>query len=437
MDHVSITESPRAEWAAQPQISGALVLSVTMLGVAGANYVLNLVLARSLSAAEFGDANLAVNLVLIAAAAAATFQLLSARSGPTDERAGFDSRRRLMRSAWIIGGGVGAGMGLCSRALADALNTSTPWVFVVIGVGLPVYLAQAVARGALQGDLRLARLALSYAAEAAVRVGIAVVMLALGYGVVGAAIAISLSFVASALVARHRVAAAGTGLAGSGSRADTESRVTAALSVAATVLLTAQVVIANGDVLLAKVLMVPEAAGDYAAAAVIGRGLYFLSWAVVHSTFPVVARARSREQRRRAVHRALLMVGAIGVAGVAAMVGAGHRLAPVLLGDGYHDAAAVLVPYAIATALFAAANLLASVDLAVGRWHGAAALMTGAVVQTLLLVACGITPMSMAVAQVFAMSFAALLVGAAHLWDNRTELRSFELASVTDELGEH
>jgi hypothetical protein len=59
------------------------------------------------------------------------------------------------------------------------------------------------------------------------------------------------------------------------------------------------------------------------------------------------------------------------------------------------------------------------------------------VVQTLLLVACGITPMSMAVAQVFAMSFAALLVGAAHLWDNRTELRSFELASVTDELGEH
>ncbi len=294
-------ELPAEGSTARQQLSGALILTVTMLGVSAANYLLNLMLARFLSPAEFGDANLAVNLVLAAAAAAAMLQLLSARSGAIDESGGIESRRRLMRWAWGVGAAIGVGLAMGASTLADTFNTSTPVLFVVIGLGLPVYLAQAVMRGALQGDLRLGRLALSYAVEAATRVGIALVMLALGFGVIGAAIAISLSFVASALVARRRVASAVAGKR-SGSRAtETEERGLAAVSVAATILLVGQVVIANGDVVLAKAVMAPEAAGAYAAAAVIGRGLYFLSWAVVHSTFPVFARAKDAEERRRAV----------------------------------------------------------------------------------------------------------------------------------------
>ena len=293
----------------------------------------------------------------------------------------------------------------------------------MIGIGLPVYLAQAVMRGALQGDLRLGRLAVSYAVEAATRVGIALVMLALGFGVIGAAVAISLSFVASAIVARHRVAAASSSEPACGGTTTTEQGGLAAVSVAATVLLVGQVVIANGDVVLAKAVMAPEAAGAYAAAAIIGRGLYFLSWAVVHSTFPVVARATSAEERRGALLRALAMVVSTCVVGVAGLALLGDRLAPLLLGDGYREAAEVLVPYAVATALFAVANLVASLDLAIGRWRAPAALLVGAALQTLLLIAVGATPMSMAVAQVVAMAVTALLVCVAHLCDNRSDLR--------------
>ena len=181
------TSSP-GECAALARAHGAAILTVTMLGVSAANYALNLVLARFLSPAEFGDANLAVNVVLIAAAAAATLQLLSARSGAIDDPVAIAVRRRLTRWARGLGGAAAAALVLGSSVLAHTFSASTPLLFVVIGIGLPVYLAQAVMRGALQGDLRLGRLAISYAVEAVTRVGIALVMLALGFGVIGAAV---------------------------------------------------------------------------------------------------------------------------------------------------------------------------------------------------------------------------------------------------------
>lgn len=425
MTCVTITEpttavEPTPTSAARRHLDGAAILTVTMLGVSAANYALNLVLARFLSPAQFGDANLAVNMVLIAAAGAATLQLLSARCGAVDDPVAVAERRGLTRWAWAIGAAAGFALVLGSSVLAGTFNTSTPLLFVVIGVGLPVYLAQAVMRGALQGDLRLGRLAISYAVEAVTRVGIALIMLALGFGVVGAALAISLSFVASALVVRRRVGTA-AGHPGGGDTTRTAPRVTGTVSAAATILLIGQVVIANGDVLLAKALMTPEAAGGYAAAAVIGRGLFFLSWAVVHSTFPVVARAENAAQRRAASVRALALVistCAIGILGLALL---GETLAPVLLGAGYTDAVGILVPYAVATTLFAVANLIASLDLAAGRWRAPAALLLGAGLQTLLLIGFGTTPMSMALAQVVAMAVTGLLVGAAHLCDNRSD----------------
>ena len=428
MASVTVTEAPVA---ARRHLSGALVLTATMLAVSGSNYLLNLVLARFLSPAEFGDANLAINLVLIAAAAAATLQLLSARSGAIDDPAAVATRRRLTRGAWIIGGIAGAGMTFGSFYLADTFSTSTPLVFVLIGIGLPIYLTQAVFRGALQGDLRLGRLAVSYAVEAAVRVAISLGALALGYGVTGAAAAISVSFVASALIARHRVAvpvddrhavAAPSGLA--------------ALSLSATALLVGQVVIANGDVVLAKAVMAPETAGTYAAAAVIGRGLFFLSWAVVHSTFPVVARAENAADRRPAAVRALAMVMTMCAAAVIGLAVLGDRIAPLLLGDAFADAADILVPYAVATTLFAVANLVASLDLAAGRWRAPGALLIGAGLQTLLLISFGSTPMSMTLAQVVAMALTALLVGAAHLCDNRMDRQGSQSTKTPYEHGD-
>ncbi len=199
---VTVT-SPRRS-GARTVLTGAALLSTTMLAVSVANYGLNFVLARLLDPAEFGDASLAITLVLAAAVIAATLQLVASKSVAADPASIEAARRTLVRGALIAGAGAVLVLGGGAWVIADALSVSSPWMLVIVSLGLPIYFVQAVHRGALQGQLRFGRLALSYGVEAGVRVIVLLVLVAAGFGVIGASVGILLSFVASAAVARAR-----------------------------------------------------------------------------------------------------------------------------------------------------------------------------------------------------------------------------------------
>lgn len=382
-----------------------------MLGVSAGNYLLNLATARWLEPAEFGDANLAINLVLASAAIAATLQLVTARSVAS----GHGDTRSFTAWAWAIGIALGAVLTAGAWSLQNVLSTSTPWMFVIVGVGLPVYFVQAVSRGKLQGELRLGRLAASYGAEAALRIVVALGLLSAGAGVVGVAIAISVSFVGSAVVARS-----GTPRVDLDAGSPEHLR---SVTATATALLVGQVVIANGDVVLAKWLLAPDDAGAYAAAALIGRALFFLSWPVVHAAFPIVAKATCAAERRAATRRALIPVIAGCSLGVASLAAFGDGLAPVLLGDSAGGAIDLLVLYATATSLFAVANVLASVGLASARRGAPSMLAAGALLQTALLVAAGDEPIDLVRAQAVAMLLTLIAVVIAHALGERSPRR--------------
>lgn len=391
------------------------MLSLTMLGVSAGNYLLNLATARWLEPAEFGDANLAINLVLGSAAVAATLQLVTARSVAS----GRSDTRSFTVWAWAIGAALGALLVAGAWVLQDVLSTSTPWMFVIVGAGLPIYFVQAVSRGALQGELRIGRLAASYAAEAAVRIVVALGLLLAGAGVIGVAVAISVSFVGSAVVARRT----GRHVDVSEPSPDRVRSVT----VMATVLLVGQVVIANGDVVIAKWLLTPDDAGAYAAAALIGRSLFFLSWPVVHAAFPIVAKATCADERRAATRRALVPVIAGCVIGVASLAAFGDRLAPLLLGESADGAVDLLVLYATATSLFAVANVLASLGLASARRGAPTMLGLGAVLQTGLLVSAGDEPIGLVRAQALAMLLTLVAVAVAHVIAERRSMHTTAL----------
>jgi O-antigen/teichoic acid export membrane protein len=389
-------------------LANTAVLSATMLAVSAGNYGLNVALARLLDPADFGDANLAINLVLAAAVVAATLQLVASKAVASDPDRREAVRHTLVRMAWAAGGVALAVLGGGAWLLADALRTSTPWMFVVLGLGLPVYFVQAVHRGTLQGDLRIGRLALSYGIEGTVRVAGALALVWAGFGVIGASIGIALSFVASGLVARGDRAAkaeAGGGVPWASLRPTV---------LGATVLLVGQVVINNGDLFLSKAFFDPATAGVYASAALIGRAVFFFSWSIVHAVFPVAARADANAaEQRRAIRGALVLVSAIGFTGLATVAVAGDLVASVLFGDGYTGAAGILAPYVAATSLFAVANLLAAVDVARGRLGAPLALVGGAVLQSALLAVAGDTPQSMVWLQVVAMALTVVAVGVA------------------------
>jgi len=78
----------------------------------------------------------------------------------------------------------------------------------------------------------------------------------------------------------------------------------------------------------------------------------------------------------------LVLVAAVGLVGTVAVGVLGHLLVSVAFGPGYAGAEPLLVPYALATALFALANLLAAAEVARRRIAAAVALAAGALVQT-------------------------------------------------------
>ena len=410
---VRVVPDTAAGGAPQPSVPSMGRASATLAGAmliaSAANYLLNLCLARWMSPDEFGDANLMVTLMLACSAVAVALQLLTARRVSTtgddagqagDSHAGV--RRQSLRRAWIIGGVIGSVVVIGAPTLRTATSSASAVPFVILAVGIPMYLAQAVERGVLQGQLRFGRLALTFLVEAATRLAATLGAVALGFGVVGATTGLSISFLASWSAARPTRPPT-TAVANSRTtsrttlRSDTNGLARRAAG-ATSILLLAQIIINNGDVVLAKIMFDADSAGVYAVVALIGRGVFFLTWSIVMAAFPMAARDGSRAVVRRAV----LMVATLSATATAAVAIVMPRLTGVIFGDEYLSASGEFARYAVATSLFAVANVIATLELASGRGTAAAVVLFGAVAQTAVLLTAG-SPTAMVDVQIGAM----------------------------------
>lgn len=370
--------------------SAALLLTVATLVASGFNYVINLVLARWMSPSEFGDANLIVTMMLGLTAVAISLQLIAAQrvsAASVDARSGWRlARAGLVRRSWQIGSAIGAAIVLCSPLVRDVSSSASAIPFVILAVGLPFSLVQSVERGVLQGHLRFRPLALTLVVEAVARLVVALMLVLAGFGVTGATVGITLSFVASWLCGRRSVEQLVSTSPGPTSDSLHETGHTNATRVgqATTLLLVGQIVINNGDVVLAKVLFDAEQAGVYSVVALIGRAIFFLSWSIVTAAFPHAAQADEATFRtiRKQTVRSVAIMSAVMTVGVSI---AAPRLAPIVFGEEYRAAGALFAPYAIATAIFAVANAFASLGVARGRREPAVAVVIGALFQTGLL----------------------------------------------------
>ena len=357
--------------------AASAMLGAAMLIASASNYLLNLALARLLDQRSFGDASLMVTWMLALTAVVVAFQLVTVASvaGRNDTEVR-ELRRRLLRPAVGIGIGIAAGLWISAETLQSTLQTGSSWPFRILGLGIPLYLGQAVDRGVVQARMGFGRLALSYVAEAAVRVGAGLMLVVAGFGVSGATLGLALSFGASWLVVAPRSSGRATPLP-----IDPDLQRAAFGPMA--LLLGAQVIINNGDVLLSKLVFSPEDAGLYAAVALVGRAVFFVSWAAVQVVFPSVA--AGEKDSTHVVNQAAAAIAGFGLAATAMATFAGRTIAGLLFGSSYVDAAELLGPYAAATSLFAVINLLVTSDIARGDSRSAWTMLLGASAQTLAL----------------------------------------------------
>lgn len=353
-------------------LSSSMLLLVSTTIVNLGNYLFNLIMGRWLGPAAFADVSLLVTLFLVVTLVTSTLQTVAARysaiyqaGGHIDALSGL--RAWSVRWAWLIGIGCAVVMAGGAVYWQQFFNTQSPWPFVILGIGVPIYFAQGADRGVLQGMMRFGTLALSYQAEMWARLALGIALVAAGFAVNGAVAALTLSFVATWLVARsvRRHLPAGMRLTAEQSRS--------ALLYAAPVgvALLGQILINNSDVLLVKHYFAPGEAGQYAALALIGRIVFFATWSVVMVLLPSVAQREEQGlPHRHLLWLALGLVGAASIAVVGACFFWGTWVMQLLFGDQYLAVAPLLWPYALATTLFALANVFITYDLSLGRRSG-------------------------------------------------------------------
>jgi O-antigen/teichoic acid export membrane protein len=295
-------------------------------------------------------------------------------------------RRWLNQRSWLIGLLFCLLVGGVAPFWQSFFHTTSPWLFVIFAVGLPFYFVQGIDRGLLQGQMRFGLLAASYQAEMWVRLLVGLALVLIGWAAYGAVLALTLSIIATWAVAAYGLRhSRGAGVA-SATLKPSERQALLAFALPVLLVEISLILINNSDVLLVKRFFDSATAGQYAALALIGRIVFFGTWSVVITMFPLVAQKAQRGE----AHRHLLWISLGLVAGVSVVIVTATAVAPALIiqllfGAAYLPVASLLWLYALATALFALANVLINYHLALGNRGGAFLALTAGLCQVALL----------------------------------------------------
>jgi len=283
-------------------LNGSIILLIGSVAVSLANFGYNIGVARMLGPSDFSHAAAAVTILMLISAITLSFQLVCTKlvakaESPEAKAAVF---QHMFKRAWTIGIGLGVFMLLATSILTSYLRLSSPWIIILLSIGLTIYVPLGVKRGGLQGTCRFRGLSWNMAAEAITKFIGAIVLIELGFGVLGAVAAISasviLAFCLPDSASELRIPAMDRPSAPVG-----ETR-------QAIVFFVGQVIISNIDILMVKHFFQPDDAGLYAAIALVGRLLYFASWSVVSAMFPVSAERKEERATGSLLTIPLLLV---------------------------------------------------------------------------------------------------------------------------------
>jgi O-antigen/teichoic acid export membrane protein len=347
-------EAPTATAEVRPQnsarstmLNGSAIMLVAMMLVNIFNFAYNMVMARMLGPAAFGNINAAVTLLLLASCVSLAFQLVCAKFVARNHA---DSSKAavvhsLLGKAWIASLALGAVLFLAQKPVAAYLNVPSPWIIGLLALGIGAYAPLGVKRGAMQGVCAFPRLGTNFVLEALTRFFLGAGLVIAGYGVLGAVGAISASVIVACFIpripAQLRV------------QAGTAEPPSYAEAIQAIVFFIGQVIINNIDILLVKHFFPSDPAGIYAAISQIGRLLYFASWfGVVNAMFPVAAAASPDHKKAHGIGLPLLLVLGLSLIFIAGAALFPHLIMGVIFGSRFIEIGWLLALYAIATALY-------------------------------------------------------------------------------------
>jgi len=349
--HMPAASMRQRQSAQATVLSGSFIMLVAMMLVNVFNFAYNMVMARMLGPAAFGNINAAVTLLLLASCISLAFQLVCAKFVARNQTASGKAAvvHNLLSKAWIASLALGAGLFVAQKPVATYLNVPSSWIIGILALGIAAYAPLGVKRGAMQGVCAFPRLGINFVLEALTRFFVGAGLVIAGNGVLGAVGAISASVIVACFVPPIPVELRGqAGIAEPPSFAE---------ALQAIVFFVGQVIINNVDILLVKHFFPSDPAGVYAAISQIGRLLYFAAWfGVVNVMFPVAAAANpgpSKASRKsHGIALPLLLVSGLSIVFIAIAALFPHLIMGVIFGSRFIEIGWLLSLYAAATGLY-------------------------------------------------------------------------------------
>ena len=339
-------------------LGGSMIMLIGSTLVSLVNFGYNVAVARLLGPADFSQAAAAVTLLMLVSAITLAFQLTCAKFVAKNETLAAKAHvyRALRRQAWFVGTAIGGGVIVLSTLISSYLHMS-PTLIVVMGVGIAFYIPLGARRGAMMGTTQFLKLSSNFLLEAFTKFLVALILVNMGYGVLGAVIAIAVS-----VVLAYSVPWVGGGL-----DVESEPGIPASFDegMQAIVFFIGQVIINNIDIVMVKHFFRADDAGLYAAIALVGRVLYFASWSVVSAMFPISAATKPQEQNSSVLLVPFLIVAGISIFFVAFLGLFPDFLLRMLFGSGFRgEALGSLLPlYAATTGIYALAVVLTAYEI--------------------------------------------------------------------------
>jgi O-antigen/teichoic acid export membrane protein len=338
-------------------LSGSIVMLLGSMLVAAINFGFNVSMARLLGPSLFAQVAAVVTLLMLASAVSLSFQMVCAKFVAKNEslRGKLAVFHGLRKRAWMVGVTIAIVLTLAQKPVAAYLRMENSWLLAVFALGMAFYTPLGVKRGNMQGLCKFGALSRNYILEAASKVTLAIVLVEVGYGVMGAVGAISASILAAVLIPSPQAH----------DDASTAPLIPASFreGMQAIVFFVGQVVINNIDIILVKHFFAAELAGLYAAVALVGRVLYFAAWSIVSAMFPISAAAKEEDNKVHVLLLPLLIVLLMSIAFIVVLALFPGFIIHLVLGEGFRSAEPLLSLYATATGLYALAVVLMTYEM--------------------------------------------------------------------------
>ena len=342
---------------------------LTILFVNAGNYLYNLLLGRILGPSGFADAAILITLLLVLSFIGITFQVTATKYAVLlSVTQSHFFLKFIFKYAMLFGVILGCIVAVFSTQLQEIFKTKTSLMFILFGLGLPIYFIMSINRGLYQGKNDLRNLSKTYYFEMLCRL---IVTLLLLYFLpqIQSSIIISLGILISfafGLIPFQKIIYCKNNKTLS-NNLDKKSIITF-FALTAFYELT-QIIINNSDIMLVKHYFDNEKAGLYASLALIGRVVYFVAWMFVMLLLPKVIHLKKKGEDTLPI----LLKYVLYIVCLSTIIVLGTLLFPeivvqLMFGKKYLPIAFLLWKYALATSIFAIANIFTYYFLSINKY---------------------------------------------------------------------